>query len=416
VVVPREDRAYLTPPDIGWAVALSSAAASQLAAGHAALVERGEAEVARRAAEGLLADDPGLAPAAVLAAQVEYLERSYAAVRQRLEPLAEGNPTYTAAWLLFGRNEEQLGDVARAYAAYRHVASVQPVAAVRADELRGRAVEIVANRLAQALDGSRLADAERSLDLLRTWGASEPIRLEGERAVARAKGDRVAELAAVKGLIALTVPPSAPRALVERRAELEVEVGDAGEALKIYQQLDRAQPGDPALGEKLARARFRWRLQLLPREVRELAASPELTRGDFAALLYWLVPEVRRGQPSAARIASDVLDHPQRDAIVRVVNLGLLDVDETLHRFSPERPIRRGTALAAVLRLLALAPRPTACAAAGAVDSSAADVVCARGVRCGLLPSADDCLPGSSLEGAKAVEWIGQAVEILGGT
>jgi hypothetical protein len=47
------------------------------------------------------------------------------------------------------------------------------------------------------------------------------------------------------------------------------------------------------------------------------------------------VPQIRTARPGAAQIASDIVDHPSRDEIARVANLGLMSIDETLHRFSP---------------------------------------------------------------------------------
>src|SRR5262249_15640164 len=115
-------------------------------------------------------------------------------------------------------------------------------------------------------------------------------------------------------------------------------------------------------------------------------------------------PEVRYGKPAAARIATDVLEHPAREEIVRVINLGLLEVDETVHRFLPERAASRAEALAALGRLLA--QRGARCAAASRTGGW-----CAAAVACGILPSAEDCLPGAPLAGNEAVRFIRRAVE-----
>ena len=77
-------------------------------------------------------------------------------------------------------------------------------------------------------------------------------------------------------------------------------------------------------------------------------------------LLYWLVPGVRAAVVSEPHIASDILDHSRRQEIMRVVNLQLMDVDETLRRFNPDWRVHRAQALRALLRVLQRAqPQPT---------------------------------------------------------
>jgi len=185
-------------------------------------------------------------------------------------------------------------------------------------------------------------------------------------------------------------------------------VGDPGTGLKIVEGLAERHPGDPALAEKLAAAKFRWRLSLLPQTVRDVAARPELTRADLATLLYWLIPQVRYAKPSGGRIATDALDHPQRDEIVRVVNLGLIDFDETLHRFSPGAPARRGTALRALVRVL------QSFGGGACLGGDGSREPCDLAARCDLLPPDDDCRPGEALAGSDAVEMIRRALKLLG--
>ena len=121
-------------------------------------------------------------------------------------------------------------------------------------------------------------------------------------AVAVAGGDQKGELEAIKGLVARR---PGDLALAERRAQLELAVGDPGTGLKLIQTLADRRPNDPAIAAQLAAAKFRWQLSLLPRDVQEIAARPELDKASFSVLLYWLVPEVRAAHPSAGRIATD---------------------------------------------------------------------------------------------------------------
>jgi len=123
---------------------------------------------------------------------------------------------------------------------------------------------------------------------------------------------------------------------------------------------------------------------------------------------------VRYAKPSGGRIATDVLEHPQRDEIVRVVNLGLLDLDETLHRFSPGSPARRGTALRALVRVLQ-SFGGAACLGGDAGNPQPSQALaCDLASRCQLLPPDDECQAGEALAGSDAVEMIRRALKLLG--
>jgi tetratricopeptide (TPR) repeat protein len=402
------DRPYLIDPLEGYSRPADPQLASRLQRARRDLLEAGDTAGAVRAATEMLQADPGFAPAQVLFAQVDFAAGENTKVVARLLPLGDETPTYTASQLLLGRAAEKAGDVALAYSAFRAVAARSPLAFKRTGELHPRAMEIVSNRLDEALRNQKTDEAARQLQLLQNWGPSETITLEASRKVAMALGDRPAELAAVKELSGRRPED---RKLLQRRAQLELEVGDPGAGLKIVQDLAARDPKDPALAQELEAAKFRWRLSQLPRDVQEVAAKPELTKGDLAVLLYWLVPQVRNSLPTAGRIATDVLDNAHRDEIVRVVNLGLMEVDPTLHRFFPGSPVRRGSALRVVLRTLA---RFGAASCAGG-NPNGGDV-CGVSLACGLLASAEDCQATSPLSGAGSVEILRRSQKLLGGS
>jgi tetratricopeptide (TPR) repeat protein len=399
------DESYLLSPLKGFGE-IGAEPRADLERGWHALLERSDLDEARKIGDDLLTADSALSPAAVLLAQADFVDRDYRAVLDRLQPVVIERPAYVAAQLVLGRAAELLGDVPLAYASFRAIASKSPKAFERTGELHPRTLEILYARLEDALAKRDLEVAERQLALLRQWGGDEPRTLEGERAVAVARGDMVAELAAVRGLTGGRGPIERP--LLERLAELEIAVGDPRRGLEIFQGLADRYPRDAALADKLAMAKFRWRLTLLPKGVQDAAAKPELSKGDFAALLYWLVPNVRYARVTSGRIATDVLDHPQQEAIVRVVNLGLLDIDSTLHRFYPGAPLRRGGALRAVSRLLAQFGGGLSCLA-GAADS------CSAMAACKVIAAPEDCRANTPLSGIDAVEMLRHALSLLVG-
>ena len=399
------DEVYLIEPLAGFSGSIDAAPRAEIDRGYRGLRQRGEIEEAFAIASDILAAEPSSTPAAVLAAQVEYARGDFAAVIARLVPVGDHTPDYTAAQLVLGRAAERTGDVALAYAAYRVIAARSPLAFERAGGLHAQALETVHRRLDDALARNEIEAAKKQLRLLEAWGAAETATLEAAAAVARAGGDRSAELAAIRGL---SERHPDDRALLERRADLELSIGDPSAAVQIVQSLVDRDPKNRHLADKLDATKFRWRLSFLPPDVRELAARPALTRAELAVLLYWLVPEVRYARPTAGRIAADVLDQPRQEEIVRVVNLGLLDVDPDLHRFNPASTARRVAAFSAFLRVLEKFEREAACLAENLGS------VCAEATRCGLLGAADDCRPRDAISGAEAVEAIRKLIGQLG--
>ena len=335
------ERPFLVDPLAGYPLVAGGELQGRLTAAFVDLRQNLDLARVRAEAAEILAVDPGFHPAAVLAAQADFAAGAYQQVIDTLTPVAAELPAYTAAELVLGRAAELGGAPVVAFAAYWQASETSPAARERLAELKPRAVEIVVNRVRDALARGRLDEADDGLARLRTWAPGEAATLEVAGDVARAHGDRTAELQAISRLAVLRPED---RRLAERWGELELEAGDPGAGLALFERLATRYPGDREIAEKLDYAKFRWRLQLLPARVKGIAGGAEIRRGDFAVLLYWLAPAVRYGRPGTARIATDVLDDPRREEIVRVINLGLMDIDAGLHRFAPDAaasPCRR---------------------------------------------------------------------------
>jgi tetratricopeptide (TPR) repeat protein len=401
--IPRAERPFVVDPLEGYPLVPAPDPEARVREAWADLVRTGDLASARRAADSLLEDDPAFHPAKVLAAQADLLSGAEAAALEAVQPIARELPGYTAAQLLRGRAAERLDRVPEAFAAYREIADHAAAAADRAEVLRARAIEIVSNRLQAELGRGRTEEAAAELERLERWAPEAEATLGGAQAVAAERGDRRAELAAVEGLLAYHPER---RDLRVRRADLVMAVGDPSRGLQLFQELADEFPRDRELHEKLDQAKFRWRLTLLPAPVQEISGKAELTRADFATLIHWLVPRVRTSRTPAGRIAGDILEHPRREEIARVVNLGLMEVDPTLHAFSPQRPVRRERALAALLRAVESLGGPAACLSAPIGERPPTERVCETAARCGLLAEPADCLPGGTLSGAEALELV----------
>lgn len=403
---------YLMPPSSGFPATADAELLRRLDAAFQSELLDGDVAGAEAAATAALAVDPALAPADVLHAQAQLVARDLAGARATLAPVVARYPDYTAAQLAFARAAELADDPAAAYAAYRRISVALPLALDRAGELHARAVAAVAAQVEDAVGRSRLDEARAGLATLFEWAPQDQATFEAARILARAAGDSRAELQAVRDL--LTSARSGDETLLERRGELELEVGQPSAAIEIFQELARRHPDEPRHAEQVDVAKFRWRVANLPGEVRRLVDAPELSRADFAVLLYWLVPGVRAAVVSEPHIASDILDHPRRQEIMRVVNLQLMDLDQTLRRFNPDWRVHRVQALKALERVLQRAePAPTCVASIGGNPSPSREAVCGVAAACGLIPEPADCLAEAGVSGAEASAWIRRSAALL---
>jgi hypothetical protein len=107
----RRERADLLSPFEGLAPTIDPARREQIARAFDALIATGSTALARQAATELLAVEPTLAPAQVLAAQVDFAEGNDQAVVVRLLPVGDAQPNYTASQLVLGRAAELAGDL-----------------------------------------------------------------------------------------------------------------------------------------------------------------------------------------------------------------------------------------------------------------------------------------------------------------
>jgi len=396
-----ELRPFLPDP----AAALGTPAAAPWAALHARLLAGETAGTVAADIDRAASADP--AAAHLLRAELALVGNDGATAFREVEQLPAVTRLRPAVRLIEARAREVAGDSVEAFAIYRDLETSSPAAAGRAAELESQAVRAVRERIDEALQRGRPGDARRDLERLRAWRPRDVATLTAAAQLASALEDPVAELAALR---ALATAGALDEERSERRARLELEVGEPEVALGELERLAARHPGDARLAEDLDRARFRWRLGHAPEAVQDLAHAASLTRAQLARLLYWLVPGVRAGRGGVARIASDVVGHEAQEEIVRVVNLGLMSVDESLHRFEPDRPARRIEALGAVLRAAAVDGGVPACGGAALAASWSRESVCAAATACALVASDADCLPGGALSGREALDWVRRAL------
>ena len=404
---------YLLSPLDGYVFAVPAQTASRLADGFGLLL-RGDIAEARALADELIRQDPLLHPAHVLRAQSGLEDGMSRAAMEILIPIVEAFPEYRAARLALGRSAELAGDDVTAYGSFALLQDEMGIAARKALELRDSALMTLQGRVVDEVGRLRFDLAEENLLFLDAWAPDSEITLSARLTLADAEGDSERALEAIRALVGLR-PDDLE--LYERRAALEVEVGDPRTGMTIFRELAEASPEDRELADLVAWSEFRWRVAMMPSDVQELVDKRELTRADQAVLLYWLFPEIRYGRGQSGRIATDILDHPEREKIVRVLNLGLMHVDPSLHRFEPTRPLSRQQALESLLELLMRGDTTLACTGNLSINPRPTiAAICSAAAGCRLIATAADCQPRSTVSGGVALEMIRRTQEALEST
>jgi tetratricopeptide (TPR) repeat protein len=405
--MPDAERGYYLQPLAGFDRSLDAESRRQIEAAYNQLVLHRDSSEAHRVATDLRNRDPELAPARVLEAQARLYDGDFRGAAVLMDSLRFEFPQYLAAGMVFARASELQGDLVEAFAEYERLSPRVNVAFDRAVELRPGALEAQAQRVEEARSRGRVDEAVAALQLLQGWDPTSETTLQLSFEVARDVDDLPEQLRWIRELMAL-----APEDVELRSTwgELEMRGGDPNQALEIFQNLTRDYPADLYFADQFDRAKFIWRLRNLPPMVAETVSVRELTRADYAVLVYWLVPGVRAGGNPEAKIATDILDHPRRQEIMRVVNLDLMRLDESLRQFRPEEFVTRVDALRTLLLALQRMSPPAACVAGTTGGFASWDSACRAGVTCGVLVTSLDCLPSAPLSGREALEWIRLAV------
>lgn len=376
------------------------------------LLDRGSPAEVKRTAEAAMAGS-GEAAGRLLLAQAIWVDGDAAGALAVLGPMEENEEF--GSRLLRARLIELGGDPVDAFDLFRDLSDRSGVAAERAAALRTVAVQTVATSLAEALEVGRIDEARVEMARLDSWAPDDPLTLESRWRLVSATGDLTGELEVLRVLELL---PGRRLEIAERRAILEVEIGDAQEGLRLLEALVAADPSDVGRSESLARARFRYRLRLLPEEVLGVARQAELVRADFAVLLYWLVPGVRQASTENARIATDIFDleRGRRTEVTRVVNRDLMQVDPVTHRFYPDRTLSSSEASESLLRLLTKLDAAPACVREFGLNARpSAEAICRAAVDCDLVGRDSACLPTAPVSGGEALERIRRTLAVMPG-
>ena len=274
---------------------------------------------------------------------------------------------------------------------YREAARLAPADARYAAREKDARDAVVAKRSAEADEALGRKDVTAARRAAVSILEVDPNAAAGYRALAKAaEAEGALEDAWVAAKRAHEIDASDP-VLTEALASLATKTGRWAEAEALYGELGKT---DPAFREKAAAARIEFQIQNLPAPARRAALSPRLTRAQLAALLVELSPEVREARiPPGADVAVDVVDRPERAALVRTIGLGFFPVSRDSHVVGADVPVSRGEMASHLRRLAALSGGELSCPASLA--------------ECGILPEGS-----RQVSGREAVAAIDAALKM----
>lgn len=292
----------------------------------------------------------------------------------------------------------RLPQALRGYRALLRLIPLDKRAALREEKV---GAELLATRQKEAAEALKSGDLEAARRAGVSLIETEPTMAAGFQILSRAAlASEKLEDAYVWAVQARNLAPE-DASFTEFAAALATKTGRLAEATAWFDELAAK---NPAYKAKALQARLEFKIQNLPETARRAALSTRLTRAQFASLLFASVPEIRDSPvPASADVAVDVVDRPDRPAVIRAIALGFLTVSRETHVVGADAHVTRPE-LALHLRKLAVlvarGKRLTGCLAHDPVSPSAL-------VDCGVLSDSS-----RSVTGREAIQAIERAARI----
>ncbi len=338
-------------PDVPESLrATAAAAAIDLGWRH---LQRDESSDAEAAFSSVLASNPGFAPAHTGRGYVALAEGDHARAVASFETALEQQARYAPALVGLGQSLLALERDADALAAFERALEADPSLTGlkgRVDLLRFRQVQAGIERARRAAGDGRFDEAREAYEAA-IAASPESAFLHRELAAVERRAGRATE------------------ALARYRRAVELDPQDAGSLTAIGELLDqsgnlegareaftRAHAIDPSteLTARLAALDARLRDAGLPPAVRDIAAAPQVTRAQLAALTGIRFADLLRRAPAKAIVMTDTRGHWAESWMQTVASAGLIEPFEN-HAFQPGTIVRRVDLAELVRRLTMLA-------------------------------------------------------------
>jgi tetratricopeptide (TPR) repeat protein len=273
----------------------------------------------------------------------------------------------------------------------------------RVDVLRFRGLQDLIEAARAATAAGQLDDAARAYE--RAIAASpDSAFLHRDLAIVTLRQGN-AEGALSRFQRAAQLDPADTASLIQIGELLEARQDLAG-AEAAYRQAASIEPSAD-LSARLAKLAERARDSKLPAQFRAIAASPQITRGDLAALIGVRLEEILMVAPANEVVVTDIAEHWAAQWISAVARAGVIEPFAN-HTFQPASPVTRADLANAVSRTVTLAAvrrpelRPYLAARPPIADMSTAHLsypAASVAIASGVMPLA----PGARFDVARVV-------------
>jgi tetratricopeptide (TPR) repeat protein len=384
VAAPSGEHRFLIDPRTGSSSTASSESVSRKFDTAWQQFQNGQVAEARRRFADLRSRAPELVPIQLAEAAVDLAEGRTAVAHATVDQLAARNPEWTAALVYQAEIAAAEGNNRRAYDIYRTLAGRPDLPAISNE----RAAMLRDSLFNDLYRNAQTATDEESVRLLRDALEINPAATDARLLLSRKliAGRNFDDARRTLDPLVNSAEMDRPE-VQEALAEIDAGRGRYQEAIVRYDRLAR-RTRDPRYTARLEEIKTTWTAANMPPQFTAALESPELTRADFAVLLYWTVPSVRFAQNlGTPPIAIDIGDVAGRDEIIRAIAFGLYDVDSVTRRVSPARPVTAANLTKLAARVLTL--RAADCARNAQTDP--AQILAACGINdptAGLPPDA----------------------------
>ena len=332
------------------------------AAPQAAAVDRGwrflqndDLRSAEREFAAALKAVPDFVPARTGEGYVALARQDYRRALDQFELALRAAPAYAPALVGKGQSLLSMGRDSDARVAFEAAVKADPSLVnlgARIDVLRFREIQTLIAAARQAMNAGRLDEARMAYQRAIAATPDSAVLYRELGMVERRRGDAAAALQDFNHAVALD---PADAISLAQAGELLEERGDYVGAETAYRN---AASADPFAGYdgKAEGAAAKARELRLPEEFRTLASSPQITRGDLAALIGIRLDAVLRAAPGAAVVTTDTAGHWAASWISQVVATGVMPAFDN-HTFQPRGVLRRVDLAEAASTLLQLIAR-----------------------------------------------------------
>lgn len=295
---------------------------------------------------------PALYPAQAGAAYVALARRDYDRALGGFDAVLPAAPMYVPALVGRGQALLALKRDAVALEAFEAALAVDPSLAdlrSRVDVLRFRGLQDIIEAARAAAAAGRTAEARSAYERALQASPDSAFLYRELGLVERKQGSAEAALGRFRRAAELDSGDAVPLVQI---GELLEERQDFAGAEAAYRRAADIEPSTD-LSARMAAVMEKARDARLPAQVRAIAGSSQITRGELAALVGIRLEDILRGAPVRDEVITDTQGHWAAAWIVQVARAGVMEPFAN-HTFQPGTRITRADLAGAVSRVVAL--------------------------------------------------------------